>query len=179
MDYFEFFGNLFLLTFSIFAGIVLAFRIVWPMIESQQLKIRALLLNKQSSHERLQLRINAYERLLLYSHRISPEQVMMRHHASSSNKSVVRFQAELLADIESEFQHNLTQQLYVSDEAWLAVTTLKDNTLSLFKNVASQMGKDGSCEQYFSIVMNHLSEVEPNPYQEVQSILKKEMNAAF
>lgn len=176
MDISQFFINLFVLTFSICTGLILAFRAIWPLIENRMLRIQAVHINRELSKDQMQLRLAAYERLLLFSYRITPEQVMLRHHDALQHKALRLFHAEILADIQSEFQHNFAQQLYVSDEAWAVTVTLKNNTLALFRNIEAQMNEQEKCDVYISRVLSHVKEIEPNPYIEVQHLLKKEMN---
>lgn len=176
MDITQFFINIFVLTFSICTGLIIAFRAVWPLIENRMLRIQTLYANRELSKDKLQLRLSAYERLLLFSSRITPDQVMLRHHDPNQQKTVSQFHREIIADIQSEFQHNFAQQLYVSDEAWALTVTLKNNTLALFRNIEGQIGEQQNCDEYINSVLSHMKDIEPNPYVEVQQLIKKEMN---
>lgn len=176
MDIIEFFGNIFLLTFSIFAGLFLAFSVVWPLIKNYLLKSNALQQSRLFTKENMQLRFHAYERLLLFSHRIEPQQMMLRHYGANKDMKGRQLLNELIAEVEAEFQHNLTQQLYVSDVAWEAVRTLKENTVALFRNAGRGIEQDIGADRYIGIVLTHLEELETNPYTEVQQILKNEIN---
>lgn len=175
MDIIEYFGNLFLLTFSVFAGLVLAFRISWPVIKAQMYRMLSLGSSKSHSKEMLQLKLTAYERLLLLSHRISPEQLLKRNQENLGKMNVEMFSQLILADIDAEYQHNFAQQLYVSDNAWTTVHTLKENSQALYRNLASQMENKTDTKGYMSAVLSQIEEVKPNPYVEVQKILKQEM----
>lgn len=177
MDIVEYFGNLFLLTFSIFAGLVLAFRISWPIIKAQMYRMLSLESSKNHSKEMLQLKLTAYERLLLFSHRISPEQLLKRNQENFGKMNVEMFAQLILAEIDGEFQHNFAQQLYVSDNAWAAVHTLKENSQALYRNLAAQMGDKADTKGYMSAILSQVEEIKPNPYAEVQKILKQEMAA--
>ncbi len=176
MDIIQFFGNLFLLTFSIFAGLVIAFRLLWPVIKAQMLRMQSLQSSRSLTKDTLQLKLTAYERLLLFSHRISPEQILKRNQDELKRANVQLLSQILLADIDAEFQHNFAQQLYISDEAWAAVITLKDNTKALYRNLATQMEDESDCQGYMSSIFTQIEGIKPNPYSEVQQILKKEMN---
>lgn len=175
MDIIEYFGNLFLLTFSVFAGLVLAFRISWPIIQAHKYRMLSLESSKSHSKEMLQIKLTAYERLLLFSHRISPEQLLKRHQESLKSMNVDMFSQLILADIDAEFQHNFAQQLYVSDNAWSVVQTLKENSKSLYRNLAIQVENKADTKGFMSAALSQIEEVKPNPYAEVQKILKQEM----
>ena len=175
MEYIEFFKQLFVLAFGVFIALVLAFYIIWPKIEGHFLKMSNINQNKEFLKDRLQLRFAAYERLLLFVHRVSPEQLMLRHHGAGV--TLHQFKQAILTDIESEFQHNFTQQLYVSDVAWAIVKDLKNNTLELMRNVNKGMGGEGTVDSYIEVVLKHMKTLDVNPYEAAQVLLKKELAA--
>lgn len=157
-----------------FGGRFGSFWLVWPKVESFLLRLNAINQNRQFTKEMQQLRFGAYERLLLFTHRVEPQQLMLRNH--SADISTDRFVRQILNEVESEYQHNLTQQLYVTDTAWTFVGELKDNTLSLLRNAKEGLPKDAPVDQYISAVLQHVKNLEQNPYAAVQLILKKELS---
>lgn len=175
MEYTAFFSQLFTIAFGVFVAIVMAFFIVWPKIENYLLKINAINGSKGMAKDKLQLRFAAYERLLLLIHRISPNQVMLRNH--NANLSVAEFKQILIADIESEFQHNYTQQLYVSDVAWTVIKDLKESTVTLLRNASVNLSEQVNIDEYIALLLKHLKELDVNPYEASQIILKRELSA--
>lgn len=169
----------FILVFSIGIGVLVAlllvFYIIWPKIENYLLKINLLQERKELSKDKLQFRFAAYERLLLFVHRISPQQVMLRNHNESL--SISEFKQMLIADIENEFQHNYTQQLYVSDAAWYIVKEVKDVTISLIRNTSASLSVDSRIDDFVATILQKLKEMEKNPYDAAQIILKNELSA--
>lgn len=175
MEYVAFFSQLFIVVFGVFAGLLFAFFIVWPKIENYLLKINAINERRDLSKDKMQLRFAAYERLLLLIHRISPQQVMIRNH--NSNISIVQFKQSLIADIDTEFQHNYTQQLYVTDAAWAIIKDLKESTISLLRNASNPLPNDANVDDYIAIVLKHVKDLDVNPYDASQIILKRELLA--
>lgn len=175
MEYIEFFKELFILVFGIFAALVLAFYIIWPKVENLLLTMSNINQNKELLKDKMQFRFAAYERLALFVHRLSPDQVMIRHHANGM--SVSQFKLAVIADIESEFQHNFTQQLYVSDAAWTIVRDLKVNTIDLLRNANKGIPNEISLDSYIALVLKHLNGLAINPYEAAQVLLKKELSA--
>lgn len=177
MDYIEFFKNLFLIAFGVCAGLILAFRLVWPKIEA--LIIKTKMLDKKmtdqkgsATGEREHLKAGAYERLLLFTGRIEPRNLIARH--LEENQNVRTLHLRLIQEVENEFQYNFTQQLYVSADAWEAVRLLKENTVILL-NKALNDATDTQ-EAYAEEVLKFLSTLRPDPYQTAQLILKQEAN---
>ena len=87
------------------------------------------------------LRLQAYERLILLLERISPESLVMRTNYPA--KTCEQLHSELLQAIRAEFEHNLSQQLYVSVEAWNSVRNAKNYIVTLINNAAKDID-DGS-----------------------------------
>ncbi len=175
MEFIEFFKQLFVIAFGGFAALLLTFYMIWPKIENYLLKINNINQHKAQAKDHRQLRFAAYERLILLVHRISPQQVMVRHH--DAQQTVTQFQQAILSDIENEYQHNFTQQLYVSDAAWTVVKDLKESTISLFRNTGKGLARDATLDNYIAVVLHHMNELDVNPYDAAQLLLKKELNA--
>lgn len=94
--------------------------------------------NKEANEETmLRLQLQAYERLILLADRIALPNLIGRCHVP--NASLREMQALLTQQIRSEFEHNITQQIYVSAEAWEAVRNLKDQNLLMIHQVASYL----------------------------------------
>ena len=93
----------------------------------------SLELKAKTHKEILLLRLQAYERLILLMERISPDNLVMRIDATGLNAN--EFHLELLSIIRAEFDHNVSQQLYVSDLVWQEITNAKEEVTKLI-NVA-------------------------------------------
>lgn len=85
----------------------------------------------------LPLQLQAYERLALYVERITPQSLIGRIY--QAGMSAVDMQIAMVQSIKSEYEHNITQQIYVSAMAWEAVKTLKEQTISVINQVAVQL----------------------------------------
>jgi hypothetical protein len=92
---------------------------------------RRFLLHKDSQKHALPLRLQAYERLVLFLERIHPAKLLIRVTPQSSDKNA--YEDYLVMQIEQEFEHNLTQQIYISAESWDIITTAKNATIQLIR----------------------------------------------
>lgn len=88
----------------------------------------------------LPLQLQAYERLVLLVERINPQHLISR--VFQPNFMVVDMQILLVQTIKAEYDHNISQQIYVSAAAWEAVKTLKEQTIILINQIASQLPQD-------------------------------------
>jgi hypothetical protein len=82
-----------------------------------------------------QLQLQAYERLILLTDRIALPNLVNR--VNQPGLSAREMQSLLAQTLRQEFEHNITQQIYVSPEAWDAVKNLKEQNLLIVNQVAS------------------------------------------
>ena|SRR5215218_8751936 len=83
------------------------------------------------------LRLQAYERLVLLSERISLPSLISR--VSIPGVSARQMQVLLIESIKQEYEYNVTQQVYVSSSAWNAVRNLRDQTMLIINQVANML----------------------------------------
>jgi len=81
------------------------------------------------------LKLQAYERLILLADRIAIPNLVSR--TNQSGLSAREMQSLLTQTLRQEFDHNITQQIYVSPEAWDAVRNLKEQNLLIINQIAS------------------------------------------
>jgi len=91
----------------------------------------------------LPLRLQAYERLALFLERTAPNNLIRRLMDSSFN--VVQFQHFLVSEIRSEFEHNLSQQIYMSDTAWDMVRKATEETVTVINAAGEELKDDAPC----------------------------------
>ncbi|MCC4213844.1 hypothetical protein [Leeuwenhoekiella parthenopeia] len=96
---------------------------------------RRFLLHKETQKDVLPLKLQAYERLTLFLERINPTQLLIRVKPVTDDKKA--YVDLIAATIEQEFEHNLTQQIYLSSECWGVIKSSKNALIQqLRKSVA-------------------------------------------
>lgn len=113
--------------------IIAAVYIVKLLVE-RSLKMQALDNGKTVKGIVLPLRLQAYERMALFLERIEPNQLVMRIHSNGLN--VAQEQNLLLTAIRSEYEHNLSQQIYINTEVWNQINGAKDDIIDIINAVA-------------------------------------------
>ena len=112
------------------------------------------------------LKVQAYERFLLYLERVQLPQLVKRVYVPGIEKG--QFHLQLLQNVREEFEHNLAQQLYVSNSTWNAVFNAKEELVNQINTTFEQL-KD---EEDVSIIAQSLVAL-PNPVVEKAiSVLK-------
>lgn len=94
---------------------------------------KKLALMAEKKKESLPIKLQAYERMLLFCERINPVKMLVRIKPISENTS--DYLQLLIANIDQEFEHNLVQQIYISDEAWTAIVAAKQAVINKLKHV--------------------------------------------
>lgn len=98
---------------------------------------RRFLLHKEVQKHALPLRLQAYERMALFLERIAPGNLLVRIKPNGSDKEA--YSSLLIKAIEQEFEHNLAQQIYISDECWNVIKASKNATIN---NIRKTAGKE-------------------------------------
>lgn len=85
----------------------------------------------QKKKDSLPIKLQAYERMLLFCERINPVKMLVRIKPISENKN--EYLQLLIANIEQEFEHNLVQQIYISNDSWTAIVAAKNAIINKLK----------------------------------------------
>lgn len=136
-----------------------------------QQNTRRWLLQKETKSATLPLRLQAYERLTLLMERINPSQLMVRIHPISDDKN--EYQNFVIAQIEQEFEHNLSQQVYISDECWSIIVTAKNATIQMIR-LAAKNEKVNNADSLRELVIADLLE-KPSPSSAALAFIKNEV----
>lgn len=142
------------LSICILAAVVIATAgavLITRMIVEAKSKIAALASSKKNQSVVLPLRLQAYERMALFLERIDPNQLVMRIH--SVGLTVAEEQSLLLTAIRSEFEHNLSQQIYLSDSVWQKVCEAKSDIESIINTVAADYEKSADSREFAETVL--------------------------
>ncbi len=139
---------------------------------ADQQNTRKWLLQKENQKNALPLRLQAYERMVLFLERISLTKILIRVTPVSQDKS--QYENLLIAQIEQEFEHNLTQQIYMSDECWTIIVTAKNATIQIIRK-ANMSEKVTSADRLREVILNDLLEKQA-PSNAALEFMKKEIS---
>ena len=145
----------------------------WTKYNSYAFKLKILEKKQASNKEILPLRLQAYERLILFVERINPVNLLVR--LLEQDLSAADFEQRLINEIRAEYQHNVTQQLYVSDTAWSVTKQLKDNTVALVRNAGMGLQASANAKELSTVLLGHIAALEENPYELALNTIKSEL----
>ena len=114
----------------------LAYLLIKQFIQKEQL------LNQQQQKPDMQktilpIRLQAYERLILLLERISPASLILR--VSQPGMSAAQLQSALTQALREEFDHNLSQQVYISAKAWEDVKSAREELIRTINTAATAL----------------------------------------
>ena len=167
-----------LLKITIPAALVLylAYLLVRSFLNKQLDEI-ALSARQKNQEVVVPIRLQAYERIALLLERITPSNLIAR--LSNSDYSAEEFHQILVHEIRNEFNHNLSQQVYMSDSAWTYVTTAVEQTISIINSSASGLDREAKgFDLARAIIDNAAGEEMDTPKQAIRYI-KEEIQEVF
>lgn len=122
--------------------------------------------------ETLPMKIQALERLALFVERISPSQVLSRVHAAEMNAQTLG-RAMLIA-IQKEYEHNVTQQIYVSEPLWSIIYLAKNEVLNLVTECMDQHGKEAPGADLANEIIRAEGNWQLDPVRQALQAIRKE-----
>jgi len=136
-----------------------------------------LLIKKENQKITTPLRLQAYERLVLFLERISLNNLVLRIHQPGMSAKLL--QADLLRTVNDEFTHNLTQQIYVSSTGWGNVRKTKDDVIKIINLAAAQMKDTSTGADLGQKIFEMMMKMEVSPTQSAILVLKNEIRQLF
>lgn len=122
----------------------------------------------------LPIKLQAYERLTLFMERIHPHQLILRNSKAGIN--TIQFQSLLIKSIRDEFDHNLSQQLYVSEKAWSKVHHAKEECIKQINFASSKLNSEAKSTELGSLIIQQYSQLSPSPIQDAIKQLKLDIH---
>jgi hypothetical protein len=161
------------------AGVVTVFAAVYlvkPYLERDE-KIQLLEFRKTLSNQTLPLRLQAYERLVLFIERVNPANMLIRLNATAFGAH--ELYTLILEEVRAEYQHNVTQQIYVSSRAWGVVKHIREDTINIINNAVKSLPETATGLDLSKTILGYLSELEDNPYDIGANMLRKDLEELF
>lgn len=118
------------------------------------------------------LRIQAYERLVLLLERINPESLLLRLQTPQMSAGLLH--EELLITIRAEFEHNLSQQIYVSQPSWEAVKHAKDTLVRIINEASEKIAPVAPATALSEAILSIMMTQQDNQIQKALNFLKRD-----
>jgi hypothetical protein len=133
----------------------------------QQYQMEALKVRQNQSRDILPIKLQAYERLMMFCERISIDQLVYRLIHPDMGPQEVR--NACLVAIQQEYEHNLSQQVYVSGNLWKIIDLAKNQMQVVISDT-----EGATVSEWLTHVKRKLGENGPDPVQYAKSAIREE-----
>ncbi len=124
------------------------------------------------NNEVVKLKLQALERFTLYAERCSLKNLVSR--TSAAGLTVVDLQLDLLNTLRTEYDYNVTQQIYIDPKMWMAIGNLKDQNSFIINQLAATLPTDASGIELSKRILEYVAITESELNSVVLSALQFE-----
>jgi hypothetical protein len=149
---------------------VLLLALVWLITEFSGMKA-AIKERTGINNETIKLRLQAYERLTLLAERIALQNLIAR--IPNAGISAKQMQAALVDAIKTEYEYNISQQVYVSPESWRAINNLKEQNIYIVNQLTTTLPFQASAMDLNKQIIDYLMS---NPKASLHTIVLEVLN---
>ena len=130
-----------------------------------------------NSNAALPNRLQAFERICLFLERLSPGNLILR--LNSINMTAKELQHLMIGEIREEFNHNLSQQIYLSDKSWDLIKNTVEDVIALVNTNAEKLNADAKSVDLAKLIFNEIEKRDIDPVVMTLSEVKSEIREIF
>jgi hypothetical protein len=156
--------------------LILAYLMLSSFMENDERR-RKSELRRAAQNQALPVRMQAYERLTLLLERIAPNSLLLRVQHGTLN--VREYHTLLNLTIRQEFEYNLSQQIYVSADAWQMITTAKNALVSIINQTSSSLDPQAPAVDLAKRILEQTLQMETIPTTAALNFLRNEAYMEF
>tara|TARA_Y100001978_G_scaffold194583_1_gene201866 strand:+ start:55 stop:573 length:519 start_codon:yes stop_codon:yes gene_type:complete len=154
------------------AGMLLITYLLLQHFFNKQLKESEKELINQKAKTYLPLKIQAYERAILFLERIDPNNLIIRIHKPTMNAS--KLHLEILKQIREEYNHNMSQQIYISPKSWAELIKGKEETIQIANTAFGQLKNDANAIELSTKIFEIIAKLPHNPAAQARKLIIRE-----
>jgi hypothetical protein len=122
-------------------------------------------------------RLQAFERMCLFLERLSPGNLVLR--LNTSNMTAKELQHLMISEIREEFNHNLSQQIYMSDQSWDLIKNTVEDVIAMINTNAEKLSEDAKSVELAKLIFNEIEKRDVDPVAVTLSQVKSEIREIF
>jgi hypothetical protein len=143
----------------------------------EDFKRKELELRNKRSNDLTPMKLQAYERLTILLERIRLDNLVMR--LADPNLTATEFQHRLSSAIAEEFNHNVSQQIFISDQAWIMVKAAKEDALNTINKCYKDMSEFSKSPDLGKAILKDVIARKSDVVASAIRFLKKEIDLVF
>lgn len=153
-----------------------AYYLIKIFLEVEEKKL-SLELKMDAKNITIPIRLQAFERFTMYLERINPQGMVMRLQKNTMNNS--QFQMLLVSTVRNEFEHNVSQQMYISSASWDAIKTAKEETIKVINIAYGQIEPSGPSIELATKIIELTADDTMSPSDKALELLKNDIRQYF
>ncbi len=138
----------------------------------KQYQLKVLEFKQSQNSTTVPSRLQAYERLSLFCERITIPSLMLRLREEGQTNAALRY--AMLVTIQQEFEYNITQQVYVSEQLWQIIKISRDNTVMDINGLYEQVDPKGPSKELATILLSQTEHQSASSLNTALLAIKKE-----
>lgn len=134
-------------------------------------------LQKNNQSQITPIRLRAYERLIILLERTNPNNLLL--NMQLHNMTAIELQSELLSTVRQEFAHNVSQQIYVSNDAWKYVKGAQESLLQLINACSAKCDPNDTATTVAELILHVYASTDETPNDVAIAKLKSEISSLY
>lgn len=155
---------------------IIAYQIMVKLIEESQKRLDTEI-RKSNNHMLAPRKLQAYERFVLLMERISLPKLIQEY--SSKELTAIELKNIMIIAIQSEFAHNISQQIYISNQSWNLIKLVKEEVIEFINSTFNNISKDSSGIDLSKALIERMVSENSQPTQKAIDFLKAEIRLYF
>jgi uncharacterized membrane protein len=139
-----------------------------------RLKLEVL---KQNQQTLTPIKLQAYERMTLFLERISPAQLIQTLNQPDLSGKALKY--GMLTTVQQEFNYNLSQQIYISPQAWNLIKVVKEQVIKLIHEASAGMPEQATGADLSKMIVDFMMKEGEQPTDKAIKFLKAEVGLMF
>jgi len=144
---------------------------------SKELKSKAIEYQIENNKTVLPIRLQAFERMSLFLERINPGSLIVRLNQPGMTTKL--FQSVLVNEVRSELNHNLSQQIYMSDDAWNMIKNTTEEIITLINTATEKQKEDAKSSDLAKDIITMYVGRKDDPIATTLTFIKDEIRELF
>lgn len=143
----------------------------------KEIDLKRLEVRSKSIETILPNRLHAYERMTLFLERMAPQNLLVR--LNTGTMAAREFHHMLLAEVRNEYNHNVSQQVYIGEEVWELIKSAKEDLIVTINDSATEMSETSSSLDLAKKIFEKNIQKPVDPIAHALTELKKEIQRTF
>ena len=159
------------------AGIIIATYLMLQHFHNKSINENEKEIDIQKTKTFFPLKIQAYERVILFLERIDPNNMIIRTHKNGMN--ALTLHRELLKIVRDEYTHNMSQQVYIDPKSWKIVLNAKDETIQILNVALNNMSTESSGLDLSAKIFESIASKKISPTENARNSIVKEFQTTI